>query len=160
MFEILGEQIFSEFSGIPNDEARSVVVPRDNVVNDPVINQLICFGQKRRRKRSRGLSWSRIPNVPLHRWRSHLPLPLSDPKTKYKKFNKLSFVLFFFFQNKEKKREIHTNISNTYGKQLLNRGGRCCGRSESAREREGEDRRLKMVILEGSDETKHCKRRR
>lgn len=49
MLEIFGKQISGEDGGVPDDEGRSVVVPGDHVVDGLIVNELIGFGQKRRR---------------------------------------------------------------------------------------------------------------
>lgn len=71
MFEILRKQISSKFSWVPDDESRSIFVPGDDIINSTVFDQLVCFGQERRRKRSRRISCRRLSTAPLHRRRRH-----------------------------------------------------------------------------------------
>jgi len=48
VLEITREQIASEDGRIPNNEGRSIFVPRDDIINGGILDELVSFGQKRR----------------------------------------------------------------------------------------------------------------
>lgn len=51
VLEIIGEQIPRKISGLPNDKGIAVFVPRNHIVGDGIVHQLVRFRQKRRRNR-------------------------------------------------------------------------------------------------------------
>lgn len=48
VFEVLGEQIFGELGGIPNNEAVASGSPRDDGIGDGIIHHFIGFGKEGR----------------------------------------------------------------------------------------------------------------
>lgn len=71
VLEILWEQISGEDGGVPDHKARPVGVPGYDVINCGIIDQLIGFAQKRRRRTSLRLAGSGLA-VLFHRRRSHV----------------------------------------------------------------------------------------
>jgi len=43
VFEILGKQITSKDGRVPNNKRGSIFVPRNNLVNRFIIDEVICF---------------------------------------------------------------------------------------------------------------------
>jgi hypothetical protein len=52
VFEMFWKQIASENGRVPNDEGGSIFIPRDNIVDGFIFNEVIGFDEKRRRNRS------------------------------------------------------------------------------------------------------------
>ena len=48
VLEVLGEQVFGEFRGVPNNKAAASLIPRDDQIGDWVIHHFIGFGEERR----------------------------------------------------------------------------------------------------------------
>lgn len=71
MLEILGEQISRKLRRIPDNKTGSVDVPGDDVIDGAVVDDLVSFGQKRRRNEPRHIFSRRFSASPVHRRRSH-----------------------------------------------------------------------------------------
>lgn len=48
VLEVLGEQIFGELRGIPNNKAVASLTPRNDRIGDGIIHHFIGFGEKGR----------------------------------------------------------------------------------------------------------------
>lgn len=46
VLEVFGEKVTSELGGTPNDKGGVVVAPRDDMVGEWVVNELVRFGKK------------------------------------------------------------------------------------------------------------------
>lgn len=57
VLEVLREQVSGEFSGPPDDEGRSVLVPGNQLIDGRIINKLISFCEKRSWERSLRVSY-------------------------------------------------------------------------------------------------------
>lgn len=48
VLEVLGQQIFSELRGIPNNKAMASLIPRNDRIGDGIIHHFIGFGKEGR----------------------------------------------------------------------------------------------------------------
>jgi len=48
VLEIFRKQILGESGGVPDDEGRSRIVPRNDIVDGVIVDELVGFGEKRR----------------------------------------------------------------------------------------------------------------
>ena len=55
MLEVVGEEVAGELRRTPDDEGGVVFAPRDDVVGDGIVDELVRFGEKRSRDRFVGV---------------------------------------------------------------------------------------------------------
>lgn len=48
MLEVIREEVTGELRGSPHDEGGVVVAPRDDMVREGIVNQLVSFSEKGR----------------------------------------------------------------------------------------------------------------